>query len=64
MNKGEMKRDAQQTRRLHISTDPADPNVFLVLIDVCQPESIPVIPTDMAESYWVHPSWIGSTQVV
>jgi hypothetical protein len=57
MNEGEMKRDTQQTRRLHIFSDPDDPDVFLVVMDACEPDAMPVIPTAMAESYWVHPSW-------
>jgi hypothetical protein len=56
-----MEEDKHQTQRFHIFTDPDDPAVFLVVMDASEPRAIPVIPTAMAESYWVHPSWIGAT---
>jgi hypothetical protein len=48
-------------QRLHIFSDPDDPDVFLVVRDASEPGAIPVIPTAVAEAYWAHPSWIGAT---
>ena len=53
--------DTHQTSRLRIRTDPDDPDVFLVVRDASEPRAIPMIPTPMAESFWVHPSWIDIT---
>jgi hypothetical protein len=51
-----MKRRMQPTRSLHIFTDPADPDIVLVLANDAIPGALPVIPTPLAHAYWAHPS--------
>ena len=49
-----------QTHRLHIFTDPADPDVVAVLANDSVPGAIPVLPTGMAYLDRAHPSqWQG-----
>ena len=54
-----MKGDKQETRRLHLLTNPKRPDVFMSMSDdaVLAPPS--VIPTPRARSYWAHPSHSG-----
>jgi hypothetical protein len=54
-----MKRDKQQTARLHLLTNPKQPDVFMGMADDAAPEPLPVIPTPRARSYWAHPSHSG-----
>lgn len=51
----------QHPRRLRLTTLSGEPDVVLVVIDspttvVADPCAVVVIPTRMAENYWVHPS--------
>jgi len=41
------------TCTLHIHVLPALPDVFLVVRNAREPGAVPVIPTAIAESYWV-----------
>jgi hypothetical protein len=52
-----MEGNKHQMQRFHIFSDQADPDVFLVVRDASGPRAVAVIPTALAESYWVHPSW-------
>ena len=43
-------------RRLRIYADPTDPETCVILVNDSVPGGIPVIPTPVAESYWMHPT--------
>jgi hypothetical protein len=54
-----MKERKQQTRRLHLLTNPNPPDVFIGMADDAALGVPPVIPTPRARSYWAHPSQSG-----
>jgi hypothetical protein len=49
----------QETRRLHLLSNPRCPDVFIGMNDDATPEPLQMIPTAMARSYWAHPSRTG-----
>lgn len=51
-----MKEPTKRTETLRILPCLDEPDVFLVVTDGSEPDSVPVIPTRMAHSYWAHPS--------
>lgn len=59
MNRGDMKERKEETRRLHLLTNPEPPDVFMGMSDDAALEPPPVIPTPRARSYWAHPSQSG-----
>ena len=56
-----MKEPAKKTGALRILPYLDEPDAFLVVTDGSEPDSVPVIPTLMAHSYWAHPSRAGRT---
>jgi hypothetical protein len=51
-----MKEQSHRTDRLRVCTHVDEIDAFLVVADGSQPDAVPVIPTQMAEAYWSHPS--------
>jgi hypothetical protein len=58
-----MKERKDKMRRLHLLTDPKQPDVFMGMANDAAPESPPMIPTPRARSYWAHPSQSGLSAV-
>jgi len=56
-----MKERTNRTGVLRVLPYLDEPDVFLVVEDGSEPDSVPVIPTHMAHSYWAHPSRAGRT---
>jgi hypothetical protein len=54
-----MKERKKQTRRLHLLTNPKQPDIFMGMSDDAVLDPPPVIPTARARSYWAHPSQSG-----
>jgi len=54
-----MEASKQETRKLHLLSNPKLPDVFMGLRDDAEPEPPQMIPTSMARSYWAHPSRTG-----
>jgi hypothetical protein len=50
----------EQKTSLRITKYEDEPDAFLVVTDGSEPDALPVIPTGMAQSYWAHPSRIGT----
>lgn len=46
----------RSTGSARIAIRPDLPNAFLVVMEAAEPGAVTVIPTPMAENYWVHPS--------
>jgi hypothetical protein len=54
-----MKERKEETRRLHLITNPKQSDIFMGISHDAAPEPPPVIPTPRARSYWAHPSQSG-----
>jgi len=54
-----MEASKQETRKLHLLSNPKLRDVFMGPRDDAEPEPPRMIPTSMARSYWAHPSRTG-----